>query len=91
MGCLSVTAKRVGDGLHIKATRVGSGISIQETRIGGMSVTCGLVCTVNSQDKILWSDKFLVWLNTEVGIVKYNSIISTKDWKLEEVTIEELL
>lgn len=91
MGCLNVTAKRIGDGLQIAANRVGSGISVQATRIGGMSVICGLVCTVNSQDKILWSDKFLVWLNTEVGIVKYNSVISTKDWKLEEVTIEELL
>lgn len=91
MGCLNVTAKRIGDGLQLDATRVGSGISIQATRIGGMSVTCGLVCTINSQDKILWSDKYLVWLNSEVGIVKYNSIISTKDWKLEEVTIEELL
>lgn len=91
MGCLNVTAKRIGDGLRIDENRVGSGISIQATRIGGISVTCGLVCTVNSQDKILWSDKFLVWLNTEVGIVKYNSIISTQDWKLEEVTIEELL
>lgn len=91
MGCLSVTANRIGDGLQLYATRVGSGISVQATRMGGMSVTCGLVCTVNSQDKILWSDKYLVWLNSEVGIVKYNSIISTKDWKLEEVTIEELL
>lgn len=91
MGCLNVTAKRIGDGLHIGANHVGSGISIQVTRIGGMSVTCGLVCTTNSQDKVLWSDKYLVWLNSEVGIVKYNSIISTQDWKLEEVTIEELL
>lgn len=91
MGCLNFTAKRIGDGLHIDSNRVGSGISIQAKRVGGMSVTCGFVCTINSQDKVLWSDKFLVWLNTEVGIVKYNSIISTKDWKLEEVTIEELL
>ena len=91
MGCLNVTANRIGDGLQLYATRVGSGISIQATRIGGMSVTCGLVCTINSQDKILWSDKFIVWLNSEVGIVKYNSVISTQDWKLEEVTIEELL
>ena len=47
MGCLNVTAKRIGDGLQLDATCVGSGISIQATRIGGMSVTCGLVCTVN--------------------------------------------
>ena len=91
MGCLNVTAKRIGDGLHIDTTRVGSGISIQATRIGGMSVTCGLVCTVNSQDKVLWSDRYLVWLNSEVGVVKYNSLLSTQDWQLEEVTIEELL
>lgn len=91
MGCLNVKTKRIGDGLHIDTTRVGSGISIQATRIGGMSVTCGLVCTVNSQDKVLWSDKYLVWLNSEVGVVKYNSLLSTQDWKLEEVTIEELL
>lgn len=91
MGCLKVITNRIGDGIHAHSARVGEGIQILADRIGGMSVTCGLVCTVNSQDKILWSDKFLVWLNTEVGIVKYNSIISTQDWKLEEVTIEELL
>lgn len=91
MGCLNVKAKRIGDGLQLAANRVGNGTSIQATRIGGMSVTCGLVCTVNSQDKILWSDKYLVWLSNEVGVVKYNSLISTKDWKLEEVKIEELL
>lgn len=91
MGCLNVTAKRIRDGLHINANRVGSGISIQATRIGGMRVTCGLVCTVNSLDKILWSDEYLFWLNNEVGVLKYNSLISTKDWTLEEVNIEELL
>lgn len=91
MGCLTVTAKRIGNGLKIDANRVGSGISIQATRIGGMSVTCGLICTVNSQEKVLWSDKYLVWLNNEVGVVKYNSLLSTQDWKLEEVNIEELL
>lgn len=91
MGCLQVITNRIGDGIHAHSARVGESIQILADRIGGMSVSCGLVCTVNSQDKILWSDKFLVWLNTEVGIVKYNSIISTKDWKLEEVTIEELL
>ena len=91
MGCLNVTAKRIGDGLQLAANRVGNGISIQATRIGCMSVTCGLVCTINSQDKILWSDQYLIWLNSEVGVVKYNSLLSTQDWKLEEVTIEELL
>lgn len=91
MGCLKVITNRIGDGIHAHSARVGKGIQILADRIGGMSVTCGLVCTINSQNKILWSDKYLVWLNSEVGIVKYNSIISTKDWKLEEVTIEELL
>lgn len=80
MGCLNVTLNRIG-----------SGISIHAKRVGGMLVTCGLVCTVNSKDKILWSDKYLVWLNNEVGVLKYNSLISTKDWTLEEVNIEELL
>ena len=47
MGCLNVTAIRIGDGLQLAANRVGSGISVQATRIGGMSVTCGLVCSVN--------------------------------------------
>lgn len=91
MGCLKVITNRIGDGIHAHYARVGEGIQIHADRIGGMSVICGLVCTINSQDKILWSDKYLVWLNSEVGIVKYNSIISTKDWTLEEVNIEELL
>lgn len=91
MGCLKVITNRIGDGIHVHSARVGEGIQILADRIGGMSVSCGLVCTVNSQDKILWSEKYLVWLNNEVGVVKYNSLLSTQDWKLEEVTIEELL
>lgn len=91
MGCLKVITNRIGDGIHAHSTRIGEGILILADRIDGMSVTCGLVCTINSQEKILWSDKYLVWLNSEVGVVKYNSLLSTQDWKLEEVTIEELL
>lgn len=47
MGCLKVITNRIGDGIHAHSARVGKGIQILADRIGGMSVTCGLVCTVN--------------------------------------------
>lgn len=57
MGCLHVevaravegalpVAGRIG-GLYLTASRVGHGVSMSSSRIGGMTVTCGLVCSVN--------------------------------------------
>lgn len=81
MGCLSVHTKRIGEGLKVSSRRIGE----------GLQVSCGLVCSVNSQDRILWAKDCLIWIDTEVGTVKYNMLTATKDWALSEVTIEELL
>lgn len=81
MGCLTVKARRIGEGLDAQASRVGS----------GLQVSCGLVCSVNKADRILWAKDGLVWFNPEVGIVKYNHLTATGDWSLSEITIEELL
>ena len=92
MGCLSVHIARVGEGLTVSSNRVGNGLALSCHRIGkGLEVSCGLVCSINSQDRVLWAKDCLVWIDTEVGVVKYNMLTATKEWSLSEVTIEDLL
>lgn len=92
MGCLNVHIARVGEGLTVSSNRVGNGLTLSCHRIGkGLEVSCGLVCSINSQDRVLWAKDCLVWIDTEVGVVKYNMLTATKEWALSEVTIEELL
>lgn len=81
MGCLNVYAERIGERLKVSPIRIGN----------GLQVSCGMVCTVNKADRILWAKDGLVWVNPEVGIVKYNHLTATGDWSLSEITIEELL
>lgn len=81
MGCLNVHTERIGEGLKADVKRVGN----------GLEVSCGLVCSVGSNMKILWSNEYLSWLNSEIGVVKYNHLTATGDWSLAEVEIEELL
>lgn len=67
-------------------------LTVKARRIGkGLKVYCGMVCSVNKKDRILWAKDGLVWVNPEVGIVKYNHLTATGDWSLSEITIEELL
>ncbi len=81
MGCINVKIERIGNGIQVNASRLGKGLQI----------TCGLICSVGSSVQILWSDKYLSWLNSETGVVKYNYLTAMADWSLAEVEIEELL
>lgn len=46
IGGLSLTASRVGHGVSMSSSRIGR-MYAGTSRIGGMTVTCGLVCSVN--------------------------------------------
>lgn len=53
----------------------------------------GIVCSVPEEMAIQFAKDKLVWegeTNKE-GVVIYNTLISTGEWSLEEITIEELL
>lgn len=99
IGCLSVFANRIGNDLSVSAFRVGyedgkGEFRVSAKRIGGeLKVTCGIVCSINADFYIRFKDDKVVWYGNDnnEGIVKYNTLIASGDWSLEEVEIEELL
>lgn len=53
----------------------------------------GIVCSIPEEWVIRFAKDKLVWdgdTNQE-GVILYNTLISTGEWSLEEITIEELL
>lgn len=52
-----------------------------------------LICTANYLEVIEWAKSVLQWDSEDnvVGTIKYNTLIASDDWTIEEVTIEELL
>lgn len=99
VGCLSVFANRIGDGLSVSAFRVGyedgkEEFRVSAKRIGGeLKVTCGIVCSINTDFYIRFEDDKVVWYGADnnEGVIKYNTLIASGVWSLEEVEIEELL
>lgn len=58
-----------------------------------LTANVGIVCSIPEELIIRFAEKNLIWegeTNKE-GVILYNTLIATGDWKLEEVTIEELL
>lgn len=99
IGCLSVSAGRIGDGLSVDATRVGfdeehDDLNLSAWRIGnGISVSASVVCEVAGGAYIRFKEDILVWVGNDnnEGVIKYNVLTATGAWSLEEVEIEELL
>ena len=52
-----------------------------------------LICTANYAEVLEWAKNILQWNSEDnvVGTIKYNTLIASDDWTIEEVTIEELL
>lgn len=71
MGCLKVTAKRIGDG-----------ISVQAKRVGGMTVTCGLVCSVNKAHYLNVKPE-AIFLMPGNNFTDNVLVISNVDWKVQ--------
>lgn len=58
-----------------------------------IEVTCSIICDVGIGEFVRFALSSLQWLDEEnrVGITKYNTIMASGDWSLEDIEIEELL
>lgn len=58
-----------------------------------LAVDFGIVCTVGGDYLLRFEQAVLTWKEDEnrEGVVKYNTLIASGDWSLEEIEIEELL
>lgn len=70
MGCIKMSVKRVGDGFDIHTSR-----------IGGMTVTCGLVCSVN-KTRYLNVEPKAIFLMPGNNFTDSVLVVSNVDWKV---------
>lgn len=79
---------------NIECIRVDTPIGVITQRTDNpIVVTSSVVCEIFESIIISFTKKNLIWegeTNKE-GVILYNTLIATGDWKLEEVVIEELL
>lgn len=92
MSCLSASIRRYDAGViaHIVSEDL---LKAQVATTERPRVKVGIVCSLHEELAIRFAKDKLVWegeTNAE-GVVKYNTLISTGEWSLEEITIEELL
>lgn len=69
-------------------------VDINSLRIGTLPlVTSSIVCDVGVRQFVKWALESLQWLgeDNQVGVTKYNKLIASGEWSLEELEIEELL
>lgn len=94
MGCLNIEITRL-KGIDVNIFNVLTPFNAQVTDVGKhLKADCAIVCAINDYDYILRFDKAtLVWngADNKEGVVKYNTLIATGAWSLEEIEIEELL
>ena len=70
MGCIKVSSKRIGEGIRIHTQR-----------IGGMTVTCGLVCSVNKAPMLRVSPEH-IFLMPGNNFTDNVLVIANVDWKV---------
>ena len=94
VGCLSGSLLRRGEGLRGSILLIGESLSGSLLRRGeGLRGNLSMVCSVNKDAYIRFKEGFITWYGTDNddGVIKYNTLIASGDWSLEEVEIEELL
>lgn len=80
MGCLSIQATRIGNGLRLNAGRLGEGLSLSASRKGnGLVVNCSLVCSVGVSLYLEVTPEVL-WLVDDEGIF---NVESNTEWQVE--------
>lgn len=94
-GCFDVSAMRIGEDLRIdtenlckklsiSASRIGGCIEALAERIGGcLVITAGLVCSVETTNPYLRTDKSVIWLTPDMLSSDKFNIISNVDWKID--------
>lgn len=104
-GCIRASASSTTKGcLKVHVSRIGEAIRATCSALGGIAAQClllnppfrvasGLVCDVINTSGIRFTLSGLRWngADNNAGVTKYNTLISSGDWSLEEVEIEELL
>lgn len=72
VGCLSVSAYRVGQGIVVGANRIGK----------GLLVNCSIICTVN-KSAYLYVDPNVLWLTPEMLSDAKFDITSNVNWNID--------
>ena len=89
-----VSSERVDDMVVVTSERMSMAIAVTTERIGALPlVTSSIICDVGVGEFVKWALESLQWLgeDNKVGVTKYNTLVASGDWSLEEVEIEELL
>lgn len=81
IGCLSVSAFRVGRDIELTANRIGGDLLLSATRVGtGIRVSASVVCSVN-KDAYLRVSPDVVWLTPDMLGGEFD-IYSNVVWKI---------
>ena len=79
---------------NVKCQRLDAPIFAYGLRLDSpIKVTCSIICDIGVGEFIRFALSTLQWVEDDnaVGVVKYNELIASGEWSLEEITIEELL
>lgn len=91
---VAVTSARYGVLPSVDSGGVKAEAFVESLRIGTLPlVTSGIICDVGVGEFVRWALESLQWLgeDNQVGVTKYNTLIASGEWSLEELEIEELL
>lgn len=83
MGCLQISAHRVGESLKMTASRYGEALQITAQRTGErLKMTASLVCNVSDEFRLEVSPD-TIWLTSENLFSGDFDIISNVKWVIE--------
>lgn len=91
---VAITSDRISRDVFITAERVQMAVAaISERIFENPKVASSIVCNAGVGEFVKWTLESLQWLgeDNQVGVTKYNTLIASGDWSLEELEIEELL
>lgn len=96
MGCVitNISSQRLDPDMAVESKRIGIEITVSSQISETLpKVTSSIVCNVGVGEFVKWALESLQWLgeDNQVGVTKYNTLIASGEWSLEEVIIEELL
>lgn len=82
----------VADGISSSVLYADS-IAVNVAYSGSIKVRVATICDVSNDVVLRWEQDKLVWSGGENNrnVTKYNVLIASDEWKLEELMIEELL
>lgn len=94
IGCLNGSITRVSGELSGSVLSYGMNFEGSvNSPYGRLSGSVSIVCSTNKESFIRFKENMLMWYGADnnEGIIKYNTLVASGAWSLEEVEIEELL